>query len=81
VPSHDHRDFRAQLVGAVRALLVAMEAGEINTNQQTAIHTVRVIIGDAHGLGCPHENSVYEANDVLVCQDCREALPSPDAGG
>ena len=81
VPAHEHRDVRGQLVGAVRALLTVFEGGAINTRQRKALHNVRVVIGDAHGTGCPHETANYEAGDVLVCQDCREALPSPDAAG
>ena len=61
----------------VRALLDVFEAGDLNTRQMAAIHQVRVILGDAEGLGCPHENTAFEKGDVLVCQDCREELPVP----
>ncbi len=74
-----HRD-------AVRALLDVFEGGDLNTRQVAAIHKVRVILGDAKGLGCPHENTAFEngpVGDILICQDCREELPVPvpDAGG
>ncbi len=71
---------------AVRALLDVFEGGDLNTRQVAAIHAVRVILGDAKGLGCPHENTAFEngpVGDILICQDCREELPVPvpDAGG
>ncbi len=74
-----HRD-------AVRALLDVFEGGDLNTRQTAAIHKVRVTLGDAEGLGCPHENTAFEngpVGDILICQDCREELPVPvpDAGG
>jgi hypothetical protein len=70
--AHEHKDLRGQLRGAVRAVLAVFEAGKINSEQKKAIHAVRVILGDAHGPGCPHENAVYEQGDRLICQDCRE---------
>ena len=80
-PKHGHEDLRGHLVGTVRALLEVMEAGRLNTEQKHAIHTVRVIIGDAYGTDCPHENTAYEQDDRLVCQDCRAEVSPPDAGG
>ena len=68
---HDHRDLRGHFRGVVRALLEVIEVGSKNSEQVKAIHAVRVIIGDAHGSDCTHENVAYEAGDILVCQDCR----------
>lgn len=48
LPAHGHPELRGQLVGVVRALLVAFEAGTMNTHQREAIHAARVTIGDAH---------------------------------
>lgn len=68
----------------VRALLAVFEAGSLNSDQRRAIHNVRVLLGDAEGLGCAHENTAYEAGDALVCQECRQVLnaavaePGPD---
>lgn len=76
--AHEHKDSRALIVGAVRTLLTVFELGTIDTRQVKAIHAVRVVIGDEHGLGCPHDNAVFEANDVYTCLDCREILPTPD---
>lgn len=80
---HEHRDLHGHLRGSVRALLAVLEASSLNTEQQRLMHQVRVIIGDAHGRGCPHENTVYEEGDRLICQDCREDVTpaSADAGG
>lgn len=80
-PKHGHEDLRGHLVGTIRALLEVMEAGRLNTAQRHAIHTVRVIIGDAYGTDCPHENTAYEADGKLRCQDCRAEISPPDAGG
>ncbi len=80
-PGHGHADLRGHLIGTVRALLEVMEAGRLNTEQKRAIHTVRVIIGDAYGTDCPHENTAYEADGKLRCQDCRAEVSPPDAGG
>lgn len=66
----------ADLLAAVRALLAVFEAGGLNTSQRHAVHQVRVLIGDAEGLGCAHESVAFEAGDALVCQDCREILNS-----
>ena len=71
VPKHDHGDLRGNLRGTVRALLLVFEGGALNTAQAKALYAVRVIIGDAHGSACAHENTAYEEGDVLVCQDCR----------
>ena len=79
VPRHDHGDLRGNLRGAVRALLIVLENGTVNSEQRGAIHAVRVIIGDAHGSGCGHENTAYEGGDRLICQDCRRDLT--EAGG
>ena len=68
---HSHGDLLGQLRGAVRAMLTVFEAGAVNSEQVKAVHAVRVIIGDAHGTGCLHENVAYEEGDHLVCQDCR----------
>ena len=78
-PKHEHGDLRGDLRGAVRALLRAIEAGSINTEQKKAIYAVRVIIGDAHGPNCAHENVAYEDGDRLICQDCRTDMT--EAGG
>ena len=80
-PGHGHADLRGHLIGTVRALLEVMEAGRLNTEQKRAIHTVRVIIGDAYGTDCPHENTAYEQDGRLWCQDCRAEVSPPDAGG
>lgn len=80
LPKHDHRDLRAELRGAMRALLAVFEVGSLNSAQQRAIHAVRVIIGDAHGSGCPHELTVYEENDRLICQACRVDLTAQASG-
>ena len=77
---HDHRDLRGHFRGVVRALLEVIEVGSKNSEQVKAIHAVRVIIGDAHGSDCTHENVAYEAGDCLICQDCRKDV-TPDAGG
>lgn len=80
VSAHQHRDLRAELRGAVRAVLKVVEVGHLNSAQVQAIHDVRVIIGDAHGRNCSHEHVAYETGDVLVCQDCRQEV-NPDAAG
>ena len=74
VPKHEHSDLRAELRGAVRALLRVIKVGSVNAEQRKAIHAVRVIIGDAHGNVCAHENVAYEEGDVLICQDCRARM-------
>lgn len=79
--SEYHRVMQGHLRGTTRALLAVIELGSVNTEQRAALHNVRVTLGDAHGSGCAHESQAYEAGDVLVCQDCRESLPSPDAAG
>jgi len=68
------RSLRAESRGAVRALLAVIEVGNVNSEQRKAIHAVRVIIGDSHGVSCPHTNVVYEVGDVLICQDCQEVI-------
>ena len=79
---HDHSDLVGHLRGAVRALLTILEAGAVNSEQRKAIHAVRVIIGDAQGNGCAHENVVFEKGDRLICQNpaCRQDL-TPEASG
>ena len=79
-PKHEHHDLRGHFRGVVRALLAVMESGSLNSEQVKALHAVRVIIGDVHGSNCQHENSVYEENDVLICQDCRAVIKA-EAGG
>ena len=69
-----------QMKDAIRALLAVLEAGSLNSEQRVAIHHVRVVIGDAEGSGCPHELTVYEEGDRLICQACREDL-TPEAKG
>ena len=80
-PRHEHRDLRADLRadlrGALRAMLAVVEIGTVNSEQVKAIRVVRVILGDAHGSGCLHENTAYEEGDVLVCQDCRAIVTPP----
>ena len=73
-PKHGHGDLLGQLRGSVRALLAVFAAGSLNTEQQKAIHAVKVVIGDDFGPGCAHKNTVYEAGDKLVCQDCRSEV-------
>lgn len=77
VPRHEHGDLLGHLRGAVRALLNVIETGSVNSEQRKAIHAVRVIVGDAHGTVCAHENVAYEQGDVLICQDCRTVLSEP----
>lgn len=78
VKKHEHGDIRGELRGAVRGLLKVIEVGSVGSEQRKGIHAVRVIIGDAHGLNCAHENTVYEEGDRLICQDCR--LDMTEAG-
>ena len=73
---HDHGDLRGLSRGLVRAVLTVIEWGPVNSEQLKAIHAVRVILGDAYGSACPHENVAYEEGDVLICQDCR-AIVTP----
>lgn len=72
---HEHEAQTGLTKGAVRALIIAFEVGTgLNTEQRKALHAVRVILGDAYGPGCDHENTVYEEGDRLVCQDCRTVV-------
>lgn len=78
LPIHEHpqiqRNVLGQVRGALRGVLAVFETGTINTEQRKAIHALRVTLGDAYGSGCIHENAVYEQNDRLICQDCREDI-------
>ena len=79
VASHDHKDLLGQFRGTIRSLLAVIEGGNLNTEQNKAIHAVRVVIGDAHGTACEHLNTVYETGDRLICQDCKIEI-TPEAG-
>ena len=63
-----------RLAEAIRALIVVIEMGSINSAQRQAIHEVRRALRDVTGSGCRHENTAYEQDDVLVCQVCREVV-------
>ena len=71
---HPHEDLQGHLKGAIRALLTVFEAGSVNSEQRKALHAARVVIGDAHGNVCAHENMAFEAGDILICQDCRAVV-------
>ena len=79
---HEHpqiqRNVLGQVRGALRGVLAVFEKGTLNTEQRKAIHALRVVLGDAYGPGCTHENAVYEQNDRLICQDCRKDI-TPEA--
>lgn len=64
----------ANIIGAVRAMVLVLEAGPMNSEQRRLLHIVQQALGDGKGPVCLHENHAYEANDVLVCQDCRAKL-------
>ncbi len=82
--AHEHpqiqRNILGQLRGALRGVLAVFETAPLNREQRQAIHALRVILGDAYGSGCIHENTVYEQDDRLICQDCREEV-STEADG
>ena len=76
--AHEHpqiqRNVLGQVRGALRGVLAVFESAPLNREQRQAVHALRVILGDAHGSGCAHENAVYEKDDRLICQDCREDI-------
>ncbi len=66
-----HAD-HADVVEVARALIRAFELGNtFNSAQVKALHTAKVLIGDAHGTGCDHEERVREKGDRLICQSCQ----------
>ena len=65
---------KANLTNAVRALVGVVEIGTVNSEQRRLLQVVKHELGDGPGPVCPHERSVYEEGDVLVCQDCRQRL-------
>ena len=81
---HEHpqiqRNLLGQVRGLIRATIAVFETGSLNTEQVKAIHALRVVLGDAYGLGCPHENTAYEQGDRLICQDCREDITEAGDG-
>ena len=59
---------------AIRALVAAVEVGQVNSEQRRLLEYAKQALGDPHELACRHENTFYEVGDVLVCQDCRAVL-------
>lgn len=88
LPKHEHRSLQGELRGAVRALLRAIELGAVNAEQRQAIHAVRVVIGDAHGMACTHgkdpdglyRDAVYDESDRLVCSVCGTVISTEASG-
>ena len=55
----------------IRALIKAFEVGNaLNSAQVRALHYAKVLIGDASGTGCSHEERVRDKDDHLICQLC-----------
>ena len=88
MPRHDHGDLRGELRGAVRALLRVIESGNVYSAQRQALHAARVVIGDAHGLGCTHgkdpdglfRSAIYDEHDHLVCDLCGADISAEASG-
>lgn len=76
---HQHEHSHPKTAEIVRALLGVFGVGQINSAQVQGIEEVKRLLGDPAML-CAHRNAVYELDDVLICQDCRETItPEPEA--